>query len=199
MSQFIREIEPGVELFRDAVTGIAWAEDHRTGLGVSVHPNIDESGSVEGMVARGWWRSSDRVARSHGWIYNIDRFVCNDEDPVEAIVAEECMCPACIERRGNCLSKTEGNQGEILLGAILSALPLEPRSYDPDDDPGFWTDGEDIFCPSETECEIIASFLEDIFSEILNVEIETGFYDPPDDAVSGERDRYAGFHYIRFG
>ena len=88
MSQFIREIEPRVELFRDAVTGIAWAEDHRTGLGVSVHPNIDENGSVEGMVARGYWRSSDRVARSHGWIYNIDRFVCNDEDPVEAIVAE---------------------------------------------------------------------------------------------------------------
>ena len=54
MSQFIREIEPGVELFRDAVTGIAWAEDHRTGLGVSVHPNIDESGSLEGMIARGW-------------------------------------------------------------------------------------------------------------------------------------------------
>lgn len=53
MSQFIREIEPGVELFRDAVNGIAWAEDHRTGLSVSVHPNIDESGSVEGMVARG--------------------------------------------------------------------------------------------------------------------------------------------------
>ncbi len=99
MSQFIREIEPGVELFRDAVTGIAWAEDHRTGLGVSVHPNIDESGSVEGMIARGWWRRSDRIARSHGWIYNIDRFACNDEDTVEAIVAEECMCPACIERR----------------------------------------------------------------------------------------------------
>lgn len=51
------------------------------------------------MIARGWWRRSDRIARSHGWIYNIDRFVCNDEDPVEAIVAEECMCPACIERR----------------------------------------------------------------------------------------------------
>lgn len=53
MSQFIREIKPGVDLFRDALTGIAWAEYHRTGLGVSVHPNIDESGSVEGMVARG--------------------------------------------------------------------------------------------------------------------------------------------------
>lgn len=96
---FVREIEPGVELFRDAVTGIAWAEDHRVGLGVSVHPNIDESGSVEGMVARGWWMASDRVVRSHGWIYNIDRFSCDDGDPIEAIVAEECMCPACIERR----------------------------------------------------------------------------------------------------
>ena len=96
---FVREIEPGVELFRDAVTGIAWAEDHRVGLGVSVHPNIDESGSVEGMVARGWWMASDRVVRSHGWIYNIDRFSCDDGEPIEAIVAEECMCPACIERR----------------------------------------------------------------------------------------------------
>ena len=75
---FVREIEPGVELFRDAVTGIAWAEDHRVGLGVSVHPNIDESGSVEGMVARGWWMASDRVVRSHGWIYNIDRFSRDD-------------------------------------------------------------------------------------------------------------------------
>ena len=99
MSQFIREIEPGVELFRDAVTGIAWAEDHRTGLGVSVHPNIDESGSVEGMVARGWWRSSDRVARSHGWIYNIDRLSYNKDDPVEVAVAAECKCTACMERR----------------------------------------------------------------------------------------------------
>lgn len=99
MSQFIREIEPGVELFRDAVTGIAWAEDHRTGLGVSVHPNIDESGSVEGLVTRGWWRSSDRVARSHGGIYNIDRLSYNKDDPVEVAVAAECKCTACMERR----------------------------------------------------------------------------------------------------
>lgn len=99
MSQFIREIEPGVELFRDAVTGIAWAEDHRSGLRISVHPNIDRSGSVEGMIARGWWRSSDRIAWNRGWTYNIDRFSCNEDDPIEAIVAEECMCPACIERR----------------------------------------------------------------------------------------------------
>ena len=60
MKEFIREIEPGVELYRDNITGIAWAEDHRVGLGVSVHPNIDETGSVEGMVSRGWWRAIAR-------------------------------------------------------------------------------------------------------------------------------------------
>lgn len=99
MSQFIREIEHGVELFRDAVTGIAWAEDHRSGLRISVHPNIDESGSIEGMISSGRWRSGDRIAKLNGWFYDIDRFSCDEKDVVEVIVAEECMCPACIERR----------------------------------------------------------------------------------------------------
>ena len=99
MSQFIREIEHGVELFRDAVTGIAWAEDHRSGLRISVHPNIDESGSIEGMISSGLWRSGDRIAKLNWCFYDIDRFSCREENPIEAIVAEECMCAACIERR----------------------------------------------------------------------------------------------------
>lgn len=99
MKQFIREIEPGVKLYRDNITGIAWAEDHRVGLGVSIHPNIDETGSVEGMISRGWWRAKDRTVRSHGWIYNIDRLAFDDKDPIEVEVEKECMCQACIERR----------------------------------------------------------------------------------------------------
>ena len=82
MSQFIREIEHGVELFRDAVTGIAWAEDHRSGLRISVHPNIDESGSIEGMISSGLWRSGDRIAKLNGWFYDIDRFSCDEKDVV---------------------------------------------------------------------------------------------------------------------
>ena len=99
MKEFVKEIEPGAPLYRDSENGIAWAEDHRTGLGVSVHPNIDASGSIEGMVARGYWRRDDRIARSHGWIYNIDRLAYNREDSVERVVAEECMCESCQERR----------------------------------------------------------------------------------------------------
>lgn len=101
MKEYIRDIEKDVPLYRDSRTGIAWAEDHRTGLGISVHPNIDETGSVEGMVARGWWRRDDRIERSHGWIYNTDRLAYDANDPVEKAVAEACMCRACQERRVN--------------------------------------------------------------------------------------------------
>lgn len=96
---FVRQIEPGIELYRDRVSGIAWAEDHSTGLGISVHPNIDETGSVDGMVNLGYWRKDDRVVKSHGWIYNIDRLAYDSNDPIEAIVASECRCAACLERR----------------------------------------------------------------------------------------------------
>lgn len=99
MTEFIRDIQLGVKLYRDRLNGIAWAEDHRTGLGISVHPNIDETGSVDGMVNLGYWRKDDRVAKSHGWIYNIDRLTYDSNDPIEAIVASECRCAACLERR----------------------------------------------------------------------------------------------------
>jgi hypothetical protein len=99
MKQFIKEIEPSVRLYRDDRNGIAWIEDGRTGLGISVHPNIDISGSVAGMKNLGYWGKKDRTVRSHGWIYNIDSFVCNENDKLEMIVANECRCQGCIERR----------------------------------------------------------------------------------------------------
>lgn len=95
----VRKIMPSVNLYRDPDSGIAWIEDGRVGLGISVHPNIDETGSVEGMIARGLWRKEDRIVKSHGWIYNIDRFSCWPEDELEQIVSCECMCEACVERR----------------------------------------------------------------------------------------------------
>ena len=99
MTEFIRDIQPGVKLYRDRLNGIAWAEDHRTGLGISVHPNIDETGSIDGMVNLGYWRKDDRVVKSHGWIYNIDRLAYDSNDPIETIVASECRCAACLERK----------------------------------------------------------------------------------------------------
>lgn len=98
--QFIREIKPYVNLYRDTLNGIAWIENGLTGLGISVHPNIDKSGSATGMKNLGYWDKKDRIVHSHGWKYNIDRFVCSKYDELEMIVANECMCQACIERRG---------------------------------------------------------------------------------------------------
>lgn len=66
MKQFIRQIEEHVNLYRDDKNGIAWIEDGRTGLGLSVHANISSSGSVSGMKTCGYWGKKDRTVRSHG-------------------------------------------------------------------------------------------------------------------------------------
>ena len=86
-----------------------------------------------------------------------------------------------------------------LVDLLLSMLPREPRSYDTADNPGFWTDGEQILCPSEAECEIVATFLQDVFSEYPEMPlIRTGWYDPFEDSANGEQDDYTGFNYIQF-
>ena len=99
MKQFVRKIEEHVNLYRDDKNDIAWIEDGRTGLGISVHANIYSSGSVSGMKNLGYWGKNDRAIRSHGWIYNIDSFVCDKENELEMVVADECRCQGCIERR----------------------------------------------------------------------------------------------------
>lgn len=99
MKQLVRNVCGSFNLYRDDATGIAWIKDGRTGLGISVHANIDSTGSVAGMKAKGYWRRTDRTVRSHGWIYNIDSFVCDKNDRLEMIVADECRCQGCIDRR----------------------------------------------------------------------------------------------------
>lgn len=99
MKQFIREIEESVKLYRDDRNGIAWIEDGRTGLGISVHANISVIGSISEMKNFGYWGRKDRTVRSHGWIYNIDSFVCDKDNKMEMIVSNECRCQGCIERR----------------------------------------------------------------------------------------------------
>ena len=104
MRKFIKEVAPYKKLYRDDVTGIAWIEDGSSGMGISIHPNIDASGSVKGMKQQGYWGKKDRTVKSHGFIYNIDHIVFDySEDSqmraLENIVAIECRCQACIERR----------------------------------------------------------------------------------------------------
>ncbi len=99
--KFIREIDECATLYRDDKNGIAWIEDGHTGLGHSCHANIDASGSVTGMKNLGYWNKRDRVIQSHGFKYNIDRFVIDKKDKYDLIVANECMCQGCIERRNS--------------------------------------------------------------------------------------------------
>ncbi|MDD4779214.1 MAG: hypothetical protein PHT02_01230 [Tissierellia bacterium] len=95
--KLIKEVKPYCNLYIDDKTGISWIEDGNTGMGHSVHPNIDITGSVRGMKERGYWDKEDKIVRSHGWQYNISKFVCNDE--LDEIVAKHCQCEKCIERR----------------------------------------------------------------------------------------------------
>jgi len=87
---------------------------------------------------------------------------------------------------------------KALLNTIFEMLPSQPKSFDTADDPGFWTNGNEILCPSETDCEIIAEFLRDLFREYSNIDVHTGYYDPFEDARSGEQDDNTGFYYIDF-
>lgn len=93
----IKKVGPDAILYRDDKTGIAWIQDGSTGLGHSVHPNIDVTGNVRGMKSRGYWGPNDKIVRSHGFNYNISRFVASDE--LDNIVADYCMCEECKKRR----------------------------------------------------------------------------------------------------
>lgn len=99
MKMLLNVINDRAKLYRDTNNGIAWIEDTSTGNSISCHANIDSSGSVRGMKKLGYWKNTDRTIRSHGFIYNIDTYVVNINDPFERIVAAECKCDACIQRR----------------------------------------------------------------------------------------------------
>jgi hypothetical protein len=72
-------------------------------MGHSVHPNIDITGSVRGMKQLGYWDKTDKIVRSHGWQYNISKFVVSNE--LDKIVAEYCQCEGCKARRNLNASK----------------------------------------------------------------------------------------------
>ncbi len=89
-------------------------------------------------------------------------------------------------------------KAQSMLTAIMTMLPDEPRSADPNDDPGFWTDREHILCPSSEEAETVANFIEDIVSGYGSLIATTGYYDPEEDKKSNTVDKYTGFHYVDF-
>ena len=99
MKQFIREVKPCAKLYRDTSTGVAWIADGNSGLVYSIHSNISSTGSVRGMKQIGRWGKKDKTVRTNGYIYNLDTFICDKNNEFESILADECMCVRCIERR----------------------------------------------------------------------------------------------------
>ena len=96
----IRKLSEYKTLYRDTTNGLAWIEDTSAGCCISIHANIDASGSVRGMKNLGYWKKNARTIRSHGYIYNVDSLVVNNNNKAEMLLAEtECKCIACCERR----------------------------------------------------------------------------------------------------
>lgn len=94
---FVRDLAEHVELHRDPKNGIAWVKDGRTGMGHSAHPNIDSTGSVKGMISRGFWRPDAVIVRSHGYIFNTS--VVSATDEYDRVAAQNCQCRKCLLRR----------------------------------------------------------------------------------------------------
>jgi hypothetical protein len=90
MIETLKEIQPHVTLKRDTDTGIAFVDNGSAGVRHTVHPNIDASGSVRGMVSLGYWNAADRTVQAGGFIYNIDRYVADDD--LDKIAGEHCQC-----------------------------------------------------------------------------------------------------------
>lgn len=90
-------IDKNAELYVDKRSGIAYIKDYNKGLGYSCHPNISETGSVEGMKTRGYWGKEDRTVHSHGFIYDIDEL--STEDGGAKVCEAFCMCDACRKKK----------------------------------------------------------------------------------------------------
>ncbi len=97
MKNLIKQLDDNRILFRDRQTGIAWVDDYFTGLGYSCHPNIDVTGSPEGMVNLGYWQKSDILVRSHGFIYNTSKLAV--DGTFDSIAAKYCICPSCAAKK----------------------------------------------------------------------------------------------------
>ena len=119
-----RRIAEGIVLCKDKSTGLAWIINGRTGMAHSCHPNIDSTGSVTGMKKLGYWGKKDRIIRSHGFQYNIDRFVINTKDELDVLVAEECMCAGCQERREAPVKKFKECLDKWLAGETVKGIPV---------------------------------------------------------------------------
>ena len=97
---FIREIQEGINLYREPASGLAWILDITMGEAeISIHPNGIARGPIaERMKQCGLWGMNDRIVYCIGRCFNID-MLSTSMDEVYNVLFDECMCAACKERR----------------------------------------------------------------------------------------------------
>lgn len=75
---------------------------------------------------------------------------------------------------------------EILMGR----LPNDPRG-------DMWTDGSEILCKTGKIANDVADLIEHLYClQDEEVWVCTGYYDPEEDAISGEVDNHTGWWYV---
>lgn len=76
----------------------------------------------------------------------------------------------------------------------LGELIAELVKWLPKDEHRIWSpDGSEILCENEQLAESIADFLDALYGEQT---VNTGYYDPEEDARNNETDRSTGWYYV---
>lgn len=60
-----------------------------------------------------------------------------------------------------------------------------------------WSNGDEIFCRTESAANTLADMFESLYAaQDEECCVNTGYYDPVEDARNGEIDRYTGWWYV---
>lgn len=82
---------------------------------------------------------------------------------------------------------------KTLLDTVIEALPDHPEG-------NIWSDGTEILCKTAEAAGAIGDLLELLCraEDGEDQEVNTGYYDPAEDKINGEEDRYTGWWYVTF-
>ena len=122
---------------------------------------------------------------------------CRERELAEATgqyrTADAVDIEASIQQANDVLAKLDGllKEGDLpLWKRIIDGLPSEP-THD------IWSDGTYILCRTESIANAIADLLDSLYAGMCqNASTVTGYFDPKDDAHSGETDQLTGWWYV---
>ena len=148
---------------------------------IGITGDTDTGNSVQ-VIAGHMGFGDEFISQSHFTIHCITEAELKDTDT---------------EQQGSLLHKNTQKDVRLFLDALLDMLPKEPGGCDARGNHSYWSNNDEILCPSEAACETLAYFLQDVLKE-SGITVLTGWYDPSEDAKNSKCDDCSGFNYIRF-